>query len=106
MAKAPQFLPIEFVEIIADAIRILGHPLRIRIVEVLDLHGETQVNKIVDLLGCSQSVASQHLNKMRRAGLIAARREGSEVFYSLVDEHPCTIVQCMREKYDQLKKKK
>ena len=106
MAKTPQFLPVEFVEIIADAIRILGHPLRIRIVEVLDLYGETQVNKIVDLLGCSQSVASQHLNKMRRAGLIAARREGSEVFYQLADEHPCTIVQCMREKYDQLKKKK
>ena len=99
MSKNTPLLPQDFLERMAEALKSLGHPQRLRIVETLDIRGETSVGDIAAACGGSQSQVSQHLNQMRRLGLVAARRSGTQVLYRLASEHPVTILNCMREKH-------
>lgn len=100
MQKNKPLLPPDFLECMAEALKSLGHPRRLRIVETLDIRGETSVGDIAAACGGSQSQVSQHLNQMRRLGLVAARRSGTQVLYRLASGHPVTILNCMREKYE------
>jgi len=63
-------------EAMADALRVLGHPHRLRIIECLDLDGEATVGALVNALGLPQATVSHHLGIMRRVGLIAGERRG------------------------------
>ncbi|MDA8184316.1 MAG: metalloregulator ArsR/SmtB family transcription factor [Actinomycetota bacterium] len=68
----------------AEFFKTLGHPARIRILEVLQ-DGERPVSELIPEVGIEASHLSQQLGLMRRANLIHARKVGSNVFYS-VDE--------------------
>jgi DNA-binding transcriptional ArsR family regulator len=74
------------VQLAADAFRLLGDPNRIKILWAL-LHGETSVNCLADLVGASSSGVSQHLAKLRLAGLVTVRREGTFAYYAAADAH-------------------
>jgi ArsR family transcriptional regulator len=78
---------------LADAcelLRALGTPHRLAI--VLELAEQPRcVHDLVDGLGISQSLASQHLRVLRTAGLVTAARRGKETVYSLTDEHVAHI---------------
>ena len=76
-------LPDEFLNAMAEVIKLIGHPLRLRILEYLDLHGECTVNTIVAGISGQQSAVSQHLNKMRMAGIVACRRAVSYTHLTL-----------------------
>jgi len=95
-----QKLPVEFLEMMAEAIRILGHGQRLQILEYLDLHGESSVNDIVAGIGARQGAVSQHLNKMRLAGILSCRRDSRQVYYAIAAESPVTILNCLRRKYE------
>lgn len=92
-------LPGEFIRQMAETLKSLGHPQRLRIVETLDLRGEMSVGDIAAACEGSQSQVSQHLNQMRRLGLVAARRAGMQTLYRLANEHPVTILDCIRRKF-------
>ena len=68
----------------ADFFKALGHPARIRILEVLR-DGERQVAGLIPEVGIEPSHLSQQLGVMRRANLIQARKSGSSVYYSVGD---------------------
>ena len=68
----------------ADFFKTLGHPARIRILEVLR-EGERQVAELIPEVGIEPSHLSQQLGVMRRANLIQARKAGSNVYYSVGD---------------------
>lgn len=70
----------------ADAFRLLADPTRIKILWAL-LQGETSVACLADLVGTNPTTVSQHLAKLRLAGLVRGRREGTFVHYSTVDTH-------------------
>jgi ArsR family transcriptional regulator, zinc-responsive transcriptional repressor len=73
-----------------DLLRALGAPHRLAI--VLELaHGPRCVHELVDRLGISQSLASQHLRVLRNTGLAVATRRGKETAYALADEHVAHI---------------
>lgn len=91
-------LPHQFLDEMADLLRVLAHGYRLRVVEYLDLHGASPVHRIVDALGGAQAALSQHLNKMRAAGLIRAERRGKEVWYDLSNPSALTILNCMRKR--------
>ena len=99
MPGKPNALPADCFDRVADAIRLLGHAQRLRIVEYLDLHGEQPAGGIVAGVGGRQAAVSQHLNKMRTAGIIAARRAGRQVFYSLAAESAVTLLNCIRRQH-------
>jgi DNA-binding transcriptional ArsR family regulator len=70
----------------ADALRMLADPTRLNILWAL-MQGETSVACLADLAGTSPTAVSQHLSKLRLAGLVANRREGTFIFYTLADHH-------------------
>ncbi len=85
-------LPDSLVELIARRLRVLGQPLRIRLVDLLELRGETTVQALADELGATQQNMSKHLGLLRQAGILARRREGRVVWYTLVDEDAFALV--------------
>lgn len=76
-------LPIH--EVKASLFRVLGHPARVRILELLR-DGECSVGQLQAELGLDSSGTSQHLAALRRIGLVSVRREGTSAFYSVDDE--------------------
>jgi len=69
----------------AAVAKAVAHPLRLRLLEQL-AQGERSVEVLADRTGASIANASQHLQHMRRAGLVTARRDGKFVFYGLADD--------------------
>lgn len=66
----------------AEFFRTLGHPARIRILELLS-EQELAVHELLDRIEIEPSNLSQQLAVLRRAGLVAQRRTGSEVRYAI-----------------------
>jgi ArsR family transcriptional regulator, virulence genes transcriptional regulator len=64
-------------------IRALNHKLRLQIIRLLQDKGEMTVTEIYSKLKLEQSVASQHLAILRRAGIVNTRRDGKFIFYTL-----------------------
>ena len=71
-------------EVKAELFKALAHPARVRALEVL-AGGERTVGELQPLVGIESSHLSQQLGVLRRAGLVATRKEGSSVVYALKD---------------------
>lgn len=69
----------------ATLFRVLGHPARVRILELLR-DGERSVGVLRADLDLDSGGISQHLAALRRIGLVESRREGTSVFYRVDDE--------------------
>jgi len=66
----------------ADFFKTLGHPARIRILELL-AEGERSVGDLQPDVGIEASHLSQQLGVLRRAGVVTARKQGTSVIYSV-----------------------
>ena len=66
----------------AEFFKTLGHPARIRVLELLSV-GEQSVTELQQQVGLESSHLSQQLAVLRRAGLVTTRKQGSSVFYAL-----------------------
>lgn len=66
----------------SELFRALGHPVRIRVLELLD-DGPQTVRQLLDAIVVEASRLSQHLAVLRGTGLVTARREGNTVAYTL-----------------------
>ena len=69
----------------AEVLKVLGHPVRLKIVAGLCTK-ECNVKHIWECLGLPQATVSQHLALLKNKGIISGAREGVEVHYSVV--HP------------------
>ncbi|GAA3241532.1 metalloregulator ArsR/SmtB family transcription factor [Pseudonocardia petroleophila] len=89
-APAPVRTP-RTLEAAGDLLRALAAPVRIAI--VLQLQESPRcVHDLVDALGVTQPLISQHLRVLKSAGVVHGERHGREVVYSLVDDHLAHIV--------------
>ncbi len=84
------------VDTTARMLRCLGHPMRLRILDILERRGEATVTEIYEALGIEQAMCSQHLNLMRDKGVLARRKEGVHVYYSLGDPRALKVLSCVR----------
>ena len=71
-------------QVTADVLKTLGHPARLQILEVLAAEGEACVCHLEWRLGYRQAYLSQHLARLREAGLVNDHRDGLNIYYSLV----------------------
>ena len=78
-------------EAAVEVLKALAAPVRLALVEVL-AGGPRCVHELVDRLGVSQPLVSQHLRVLRSAGLVSSSRRGREVEYALADEHVSHVV--------------
>jgi Predicted transcriptional regulators len=72
-------------EVKANLFRVLGHPARVRILELLR-EGERSVGTLQTELDLDSGGTSQHLAALRRIGLVASRRDGNSVYYRVDDQ--------------------
>ncbi len=82
-------------ELKAEFFKTLGHPARIRILEVLR-DGPASVADIADAIGVSGSTLSQHLATLRRSDVLASERQASSVIYTVVDPRVFTLLEIGR----------
>jgi ArsR family transcriptional regulator len=79
----------------AAVAKSLGHAHRLELLEQL-AQGERSVEVLADRTGLSIANASQHLQHMRRAGLVTNRREGKFVYYLLADDAVLDLLAALR----------
>jgi ArsR family transcriptional regulator len=79
----------------AAVAKALGHAHRLELLEQLS-QGERSVEVLADRTGLSIANASQHLQHMRRAGLVANRRDGKFVYYRLADDAVLELLAALR----------
>ena len=79
----------------AELLKALSHPLRLQIVRGLLQCGCRNVGCMAANTGKSQSCVSQHLAKLKAAGVVRAERAGNEVFYDLDDARVAPIVEAL-----------
>lgn len=79
----------------AEFFKTLGHPARIRVLELLS-EREYAVSEMLPEVGIESAHLSQQLAVLRRANLVVSRKEGSTVFYSLTSPHVAELLAVAR----------
>lgn len=81
----------EYVELAVEVFAMLADATRVRIILALR-DEELSVNHLADIIDRTPTSVSQHLAKLRLARIVTARRQGTTMFYRLVDEHARRLV--------------
>jgi DNA-binding transcriptional ArsR family regulator len=81
----PHPLPDDLVELIARRFRVLGEPMRIKLLDRLR-EGEATVNELTEVLDASQQNVSKHLAVLADVGILSRRKQGTHVYYRIADE--------------------
>jgi len=81
----PHPLPASLVELIARRFRVIGEPMRIRLLDALR-DGPQTINELTRVLGASQQNVSKHVGVLAEAGIVARERVGNHVRCSIADE--------------------
>jgi DNA-binding transcriptional ArsR family regulator len=76
----------------ADFFRVLGHPARVRVLQLLR-EGELTVGALQDALELDSSGTSQHLSALRKQGLVVSRKEGTSVYYRVKDPRTLELLE-------------
>ncbi|AQQ71460.1 HTH-type transcriptional repressor CzrA [Limihaloglobus sulfuriphilus] len=79
----------------SECLRVMGHPTRIRIVEVL-LQGEFTVGEVARICRLPAHQTTGHLRLMKNAGLLNSKRSGRSVYYSISDPRLPGLINCIR----------
>lgn len=81
----PRPLPEPLVELIAQRFRVIGEPMRIKLLDRLR-DGSATVGELVEALGASQQNVSKHLGVLHQAGIVSRAKEGTSVRYAIADD--------------------
>jgi DNA-binding transcriptional ArsR family regulator len=83
-APIPHPLPEPLVELIAQRFRVIGEPMRIRLLDALR-DGPMTVNELTEALGATQQNVSKHVGVLAQAGIVARDKDGNRVRCSIAD---------------------
>ncbi|MBI3928410.1 MAG: helix-turn-helix transcriptional regulator [Armatimonadetes bacterium] len=84
------------VEFGAAMLKLLGNPVRLRILELLEQTGSLAVGEIVERLSQPQPTISQHLGAMKARGLVSSIRQNGQVHYSIAQPQIHKLLECLR----------
>ncbi len=90
-------LPLEIMKKAVKGIGYISHPLRLRILEYIDVNGASSVSSITKSIGEEQVIVSQSLKKLRDANLVKTKRRGVFIYYEICEEYPASIFECIRK---------
>ena len=88
-------LDITKLELAASKLRAIAHPMRIAIIELLDENEKLSVTEIYSKLKIEQASASHHLNILKNKGVLASKRDGKKIYYSLKSSTLKEIIKCI-----------
>ena len=89
-------LDAEFIHEVSRVIKTLGHPDRLRIVELLE-HAPMNVKSLQTNLELTQAVTSQHLRQMYNIGIVTSERNGKSVMYRIANPLIYRMLHCLTE---------
>lgn len=96
-ATLPQdCLPFPTLERAAALLRVLGHPQRLRIVELLSAE-RMSVGELTERLGLASNAVSQHLNIMKAHGILTSQRDGRTVHYRVDNPQARSVLRCIHK---------
>ncbi|MFI7700569.1 ArsR/SmtB family transcription factor [Nonomuraea sp. NPDC049480] len=85
----------------AELFRLLGHPVRIRVLELLQ-DGPRSVRDLLAAIDVEPTGLSQHLAVLRRSGMVTAQRDGSTVVYALAGGDVAELLRAARQLLTQM----
>ena len=81
---SPHPLPEPLIELVAQRFRVLGEPMRIKLLDRLR-EGDATVGELQEALGASQQNVSKHLGVLHAAGMVSRTKDGNHIRYSISD---------------------
>lgn len=94
--KKIEILSDEVLEKAAQCLKIMGHPARLRIVNLL-MQGEFAVNEIAQLCRLQPNQACEHLRLMKTCGYLNSFRRGRMVYYQIASPQLPGLIDCIRQ---------
>ena len=82
---------------LSELLKTIAHPVRICILRVLLEKGECNVTYMQSCLGTPQSTVSQHIQKLKSAGIIEGRRNGVEIYYRVIHDKAAELIHLLCE---------
>ena len=99
MIKKSSSLSLDALTEAAECLRILAHPNRLQIVQMLLAGKKYSVNEIAEACELAQPTTSDHLRLMQRCGFLTSVRDGRAVFYSIAELHLKDIMSCIQKRF-------
>ena len=97
MSKAV-LMEIPQLEMAAECLRILAHPHRLRMIQML-LNDDYTVGELAEACEIPSHMASEHLRLMKRCGLLDAQRDGRKTYYQIAEPHLASIMACIEDRF-------
>jgi DNA-binding transcriptional ArsR family regulator len=105
VTDVPHPLPDPLVELVAERFRVLGEPMRIKLMDRLR-DGEASVSELQEAVGASQQNVSKHLGILHGAGMVSRSKQGTRTVYAISDPSMfelCEVVTSgLRRRLDEL----
>jgi DNA-binding transcriptional ArsR family regulator len=95
MARKLDLLPLDFLEDAAECLKIMAHPVRLRIIDIL-MQGEFPVHEIAAMCDLPSHQTSEHLRLLQGRGLLASERRSQSVFYRIASPRLPALLGCIR----------
>ncbi|MBI2823106.1 MAG: helix-turn-helix transcriptional regulator [Planctomycetia bacterium] len=97
-ARRLKLIDIDSLAQAAECLRVLAHPHRLRIAQML-LHGKYTVGELAEACEIPSHMASEHLRLMRRCGFLGSDRDGRRTYYKVVAPHLESIMACVESRF-------
>lgn len=95
-AEKVEFLMDETLEQAAACLKVMAHPVRLRIVNIL-MQGEFAVHEIAELCRTSPNQTCEHLRLLKGHGLLVSERQGRTVYYKIAHPQLPGLIECIRK---------
>lgn len=99
MNKTLQLTSLDALGQAAECLRVLAHPHRLRMVQML-LRGDYTVTELAEACELPTAMASEHLRLMQRCGFLSSEKNGRKVFYRVTEPHLKNILKCIEDRFD------
>lgn len=96
--KTLQLTPLDALEQAAECLRLLAHPHRLRMVQML-LQGRFAVGELARACEIPAHMASEHLRLMQRCGFLTSEKEGRHAYYQVAEPHLANILACVEGRF-------
>ena len=90
-----ELMEFSYLEKVADCLKLMAHPVRIRIVELLS-KGRFSVGELAENCKIPHNQACEHLRLLKNHGLLTSKREGRVVYYSIASKQIIGLLNCIK----------
>ena len=97
-SKPPKLTPLDALEQAAECLKVLAHPHRLRMVQML-LRGRYTVGELAAACAIPSHMASEHLRLMQRCGLLTSEKEGRKAYYRVAEPHLADLMACVEGRF-------